>query len=520
MRGFMSTVDYRIVFGLGNNDMVDTVVIEWPNEKVSLMTNVAAGQLIHLYEKDGKATQRVPDKRGETVFTEGLMRGVDFVHVENDFVDFDRDHLIFSMNSNEGPCVCVGDINGDGRDDFYVGGAKSQAGALYVQQNPGTFLRTNEEVFERDKGSEDTGCAIFDANGDGKDDIYVTSGSTEFSSSSISLLDRLYFNVGNGQLNKSRQLLPVQNRLESSSAVAAYDYDQDGDQDLFVGARLVPDVYGVPANGYLLNNDGMGNFKDVTREVAPEMLPLGMTTAARWLDVNQDGFIDLLLVGEWMPIKLFVQEQGKFVDRSTAYGLDKTDGWYHALEIGDFNKDGLVDFVAGNHGLNSRFKATTTEPVTMYVNDFDQNGTVEHVTTHFVQGKSYPIVLRPDLIGQIPSLKKKYLHFRDYQGKGMEDIFTPEQLANALVLNAYALETAVWLNKGNGTFVRHILPVEAQFFPVYAIVVDDFTHDGASDILLSGNQYRAKPETGIYAAGYGLLVRGDGHGNFSRADAG
>jgi hypothetical protein len=517
MRGFMSTVDHRMVFGLGNNDVVDTVIVEWPNESTTILTSVTAGQLLHVYQKDAQPNPQ-PGDGGltKTIFNERHLSGVAFVHVENEYVDFDKDHLLFNMNSNEGPCLCKGDIDGDGRDDFYVGGSKNQAGELYVQKKPGVFEKTNQEVFAPDKGSEDVGCIFFDANNDGRPDIYVASGGVEFNSSSISLLDRLYLNTGTGagRLLKSKQLLPVEDRLESTKAVAAYDFDQDGDQDLFVGTRLTPDLYGLPGNGYLLRNDGMGNFNNVTSEVAPDLLRLGMTTAARWLDVNNDGSIDLLVVGDWMPIRLFIMEGGRFVDRSVEYGLGNTNGWYRALETGDFNGDGWIDFVVGNHGLNSRFKTSIDEPVTMYINDFDQNGTVEQITTQYESGKPYPVVLRTDLITQIPSLKKKYLHFKDYKEKAMWDIFAPEQLANSLVLNAHTFETVVWLNNGNGTFSRQSLPIEAQFFPVYAIAVNDFTRDGEIDIMLGGNQFRAKPETGIYAGGYGQLLRGNGAGRF------
>ena len=365
-----------------------------------------------------------------------------------------------------------------------------------------------------DKDSEDTDCTFFDANGDGKQDLYVTSGGNEFSSSSTTLIDRLYINTGNGLFKKSQQILPVQTRFESTSTVVSNDYDNDGDLDLFVGVRLVPHLYGVPANGYILRNDGKGNFLDVTATVAPELLKLGMITDAKWIDANNDGVADLLIVGEWMSIKLFVQENGKFVDGSTEYGFDKTDGWYNVVETGDFNADGLVDFVVGNHGLNSRFKASSMEPVSMYINDFDQNGSLEHITTRFEHGVSYPLVLKQDLLIQMPYLRKRFLHFRDYRGKTVADIFSQDQLKEATRLDAYTLETGVWINTGKGTFSKRSIPVQAQFFPVYALLVEDFTGDGILDILLGGNLFRAKPETGIYAGGYGLLLKGDRNGNF------
>jgi hypothetical protein len=516
MRGFMSTVDNRIHAGLGRITSVDSVHVEWPDGKITTLTDVKPNRQIHLYQKDAAVNNPAKDnKLNQTVFERAKEpTGIDYLHVENDYVDFDRDRLLFNMISNEGPCLCTGDVNGDGRDDFYIGGAKDHSGALYIQQKSGSFSRTNEALFAVDKESEDTDCTFFDSNGDGKPDLYVTSGGVEFSTSSPALLDRLYVNEGNGKLNKSSQLLPVTTSFESTSTVIAEDYDKDGDQDLFVGVRVIPSLYGVPGNGYILNNDGKGNFQNVTNKVAPQLLKLGMITDAKWADVNNDTFLDLVIVGEWMPIKIFINEGGKLTDRSAAFGLDKTNGWYNAVAVNDFNNDGFVDFVVANHGLNSRFKASEDEPVSLYLNDFDQNGSVEHVITRYDGGVSYPLVLRQDLVMQIPSLKKKYLHYRDYMGKTMSDIFGEEQLKSAFVLNTFTLETMVWINDGKGTFSRRLLPAEAQFFPVYALSIEDYDADNNFDILMGGNLYRAKPETGIYAAGYGLLLKGDGSGNF------
>lgn len=521
MRGFMSTVDSRIHVGLGNITSVDSIFVQWPDNKTTILTDIKTNQLINLYQKDAAHAEPSSETavRNSIFSSAEVFAGVDFKHNENDFVDFNRDRLLFNMISNEGPCLCTGDVNQDGLPDFYIGGAKDQAGSLFVQQKPGSFFKSDAQIFEMNKESEDTDCIFFDANGDGRQDLYVTSGGFEFSSNSAALLDRLYLNIGDGRLKKSGQLLPVSTRFESTSVVSASDYDRDGDMDLFVGSRLVPFSYGAPANGYLLSNDGKGNFSDVTKNVAPDLLKLGLITNAKWVDVNNDSQDDLLVVGEWMPVKIFINENGKFVDRTSEYGLDKTNGWYHALEIGDFNKDGFQDFVVGNHGLNSRFRATENEPVSMYLNDFDQNGYIEQIITRYDGGVSYPMVLKQDLVAQIPSLRKKYLHFRDYPGKTITDIFTDDQLKNSAVLNAYTFETAAWINNKDGTFSKHILPVQAQFFPVYALLADDFNGDDNLDILLGGNLYKAKPETGIYAGGYGVLVEGDGKGNFEYVPA-
>jgi hypothetical protein len=518
MRGFMSSVDNRIHVGLGDASTVDSLIVDWPDGSSTMMSGVQTGQVITLHQKDATEKPSNNERPGKPVFIRGELKGVDFVHAENDYVDFNRDRLLFNMVSNEGPCICAGDLNKDGYDDFYIGGAKGQAGVLYLQSS-GRFETSNSSLFQKYKDSEDTDCIFFDANGDGMLDLYVASGSVEFSSSSPALLDRLYLNEGNGRLAKSPQLLPVSTSFESTGAVAAEDYDGDGDQDLFVGVRLIPFLYGIPGDGFILNNDGSGNFRNVTKDIAEGLIELGMITGAKWIDVNNDSKMDLVVVGEWMPIKVFVNEDGKFIDRSTELGFNKTDGWYHSIETGDFNGDGLIDFVVGNHGLNSRFRASETEPVSMYVNDFDQNGSIEHIITRFEDGIAYPLALRQDLVAQIPSLRKKFLHYRDYKNKKIDDIFTQDQLQGTRILNSYSFETAVWINSGKGSFTKRKLPAKANFFPVYALYVDDFDGDNKLDILIGGNLSRAKPETGTYEGGYGLLLKGDGTGNFESLPA-
>ncbi len=513
MRGFMSSVDPRLHFGVGNVSLVDSVKINWPDGKQTTLSNVTPNKLYDLFQIDAKAVTTVSKSIQPTIFSSKTNFNLDYKHDENDYVDFDRDRLLFNMISNEGPCICTGDINKDGLDDFYIGGAKGQAGSLFVQNKFNRFSKLPLPALEADKDSEDTDCVFFDANGDGKQDLYVASGGNEFSSSSTALLDRLYFNRGNNLFEKSSQMFPVNTTFESTGTVSAADFDNDGDVDLFVGIRVIPFLYGLPGNGYLLANDGKGNFTNVTGEIAPQLEKVGMITDSQWIDLNQDKNLDLVLVGEWMPIKVFIQEEGKFLDRTEEWGLKNTHGWYHSVAAGDFNRDGFIDIVTGNHGFNSRFKATVDEPVSMYLNDFDQNGTVEQIITRFDNGVSYPLVLRHDLISQIPSLKKKYLHFSDYQGKTIEDIFSPDQISQSIKLNANTFETAVWLNR-SGRFEKSVLPIEAQFSPVYSLLVNDFDTDGNLDILLGGNLYRAKPETGIYDGSYGLLLSGDGNGKF------
>jgi hypothetical protein len=292
------------------------------------------------------------------------------------------------------------------------------------------------------------------------------------------------------------------------------DFDRDGDIDLFVGTRLRPFEYGLPANGYLLENDGKGNFRDITGVKAPELTGIGMITDMSWADVDNDGDPDMIIVGDWMSVKIFINEGGVFKDESTRFGLLNTEGWWHSVVSKDLNNDGRVDFVLGNQGLNSRFKASDKKPVTMYVNDFDLNGSIEQIICVYNGDTLYPLVMKDDLVKQIPSLGSKYKKYDDYKDQTMEDIFPPEVLKRSVKLEARIMSSCLMLNKEDGTFNLTPLPPEAQFSPVYAIAADDFNKDGICDILLGGNQSRAKPETGSYFASYGILLKGNTNGTY------
>ncbi|MEI6047426.1 MAG: VCBS repeat-containing protein [Bacteroidota bacterium] len=509
MRGFQSTVDNRLHFGLGATPTVDSVVVNWPDERCTVLRNVAANQFLKLDQKDASEKNATfTDKKQTLVFQKTeTITSLDFKHKENDFNDFERDKLLFQMLSNEGPRMAVGDVNGDGLDDIYICGAKDSPGALFVQDRNGHFRKTNDKLFEADKICEDTDCAFFDADGDGDQDLYVASGGNEFPSSSSALADRLYINDGKGNFVKSGQILPA-GKYESTSCVQPADFDKDGDVDLFVGIRLRPFEYGVPVNGYLLENNGHGNFTNITGKKAPGLSLIGMITDMAWADVDNDGDLDMAIVGDWMPVKIFINDNGIFTDQSERFGLSNTEGWWHTIVAKDLNGDGKVDFVLGNQGLNSRFKASANKPLTMYVNDFDLNGSVEQIICCYNGDKSYPVAMKDDLVKQIPSLAMKFKKYDDYKDATIGDIFSPEILNRSVKLNARYLESCVLINTGQGSFHITPLPVEAQFSPVYAINADDFDDDGICDIILGGNQSGAKPETGIYDASYGLFLKG------------
>lgn len=516
MRGFESTVDHRPLIGLGEVTRLDRLTVTWPDGTASVLDSVRVDQTLVLDQSDALVIPaRSPGNPAPLrPPMQPIDEAIDFTHKENAFVDFDRDHLIFHMLSTEGPRMSKGDVNGDGNDDVFIGGAKDQPGALFLQQANGAFTKKLLDVFEKDKGSEDMGSVFFDADGDDDLDLYVCSGGNEFSPSATALIDRLYLNDGNGNLTRSEQILPVNSSFESTSTVDAADYDGDGDQDLFVGVRLRSFYYGLPVHSYILNNDGKGQFRNVTPEVAPGLKDIGMVTDASWVDIDNDGDNDLVVIGEYMPIRVFVNTDGKLIASADQPGLEKSNGWWNAIESADLDADGDMDLVLGNHGMNSRFRASTDTPVCLYVNDFDGNGTIEHIVCTFNGAKDYPMVLRHDLVTQIPSLKKKYLKYETFRDETVSDIFSAEQLEHAVELKAYEMRSSIAINDGRGHFTLKALPLEAQFSPVYGLEVVDVDGDGHLDILAGGNLYNVKPEAGRYDGSYGLLMKGDGEGNF------
>jgi len=507
-RGFQSSVDYTLTFGLGKVDTLELVIVDWPSGKSTIISPVATNQLLTVSEANA-APQRSRGtlRRDRTVLVRDVTSEValDFVHHENEFVDFDREPLMPHMVSTEGPMVTVGDVNGDGLDDFFIGGAKGQPSALYVQRPNGTFRSADQALFAQDQIAEDLGAAFLDADGNGTLDLYVATGGTEFSAQAPALEDRLYLGDGRGGFTKAPDRLPP--LFNSSSRVAV------SREFVFVGGRAVPGRYGVDPSSTLLRRNANGRFTDVTAEVAPELAHVGMVTDALWADVDGDRRDDLVIVGEWMPITVF-HNTGARLERATTRGLERSAGWWNRIVAGDFTGDGRVDFIVGNAGLNFRLHASADEPTRMYVRDFDHNGFPEQILTTVEDGRETPVALRDELTGALPSLKPRYPTYVDYARQSARDVFGTA-LDSALVKRVDTFASVLARNNGDGSFTLIPLPGEAQIAPFYGILAGDFDHDGRSDVLLGGNLAGVQPAFGSMMASYGLLLRGDGRGEFA-----
>jgi hypothetical protein len=520
-RGFQSSVDYVLTFGLGGRDTVDSVVVQWPaakgpaDSRVSLLKHVAANQRLVVRQSESVSAPATHAARAATLLADvSSSVAIPFVHHENEFVDFDREPLMPKLLSTEGPFMAVADVNGDGLDDFFIGGAKGQPGKLLIQKKSGGFTSVSEREFAKDSVSEDMGAVFFDANGDGFPDLYVVSGGSEYSEGASALQDRLYLNDGHGNFRKVDDALPIERN--SGSRVAAADFDGDGHVDLFVGGRVVPWRYGVDPPSMLLRNDGHGHFIDVTDKVAPALRHVGMVTDAVWRDIDGDGRPDLIVVGEWMPITIFRNTPAGTFERLNVPGLEKSNGWWNRIIAGDFAGNGRVDFIVGNMGLNGRLQASAAEPTTMYVGDFAGTGFVQQIVATYSQGALYPLVMRDELVGAVPRLKDRFPTYAAYAKARVIDIFSPQELSSAATKTAYTFATSLVRNNGDGSFTVIPLPAEAQRAPVYGILATDVDGDGHVDLLLAGNFDGIAPELGgRMHASDGLLLRGDGKGNFT-----
>jgi len=506
VHGFQSSMQVPLHTGLPS-PQIDSVVIQWSDGNVETIKNVKINSINNISYQISRKDQNIPINL-KTIFSSSTT-SLPYAHSSPETNDFKAQPLMPNMISYNCPHMAKADINKDGLDDIYVCGAQGQPGKLFLQQANGNFIEDDQPDFALDAACEDVDAVFFDADNDGDLDLYVVSGGYNFNADDSALQDRLYINA-NGKFHKTKQALP--NETLSGSCVRVADMDNDGDSDIFVGTRVVPGRYPESAESLLLINNGKGAFTK-SSSVKTLLDSLGMITDAAWLDIDHDGRKDLIVCGEWMKLHLFLNKKEGFTDLSDHYFPDTLRGWWNRLQLADMDGDGDMDLIAGNWGLNSAIKVSAQEPATIYYNDFDNNGSVDPFICYYIQGKSYPMASRDDMTDQIVSLRQRFPTYDSYADATVEDILTPEQLQSAKKLSANYFETTYFEND-NGVFKARHLPLQANFFPAYAINTGDFDHDGKTDILLAGNVDHTRIKIGKIDAGYGVLLKGDGKGNF------
>ncbi len=510
-RGFQSSSDHQMVFGLGQNGKIDSLQIIWPDDNMQVLKAVKSDQVLTLDYAKANGKFVFTPVITKPLFSDVTSKTLAYTHQESLFNDWDRDVLLKQKFSTQGPAMAVGDVNGDGLDDVYLGGGAGQKKQLFVQQASGQFKESTQADFSLDQTTENTDAIFFDADGDKDLDLFIVTGSNEFEINAPELHDLLYLNDGKGNFKRDLRFPTI---FENGSCVTAADMDHDGDIDLFVGSRMLSTKYGMSPSSNLYINDGTGGFKNYSKRFMPEIGELGMVTDAEWTDVNRDGYADLVIAQDWGGIVVFKNERGrKLVKQEMVPG---SEGLWGCLKPADIDGDGDMDFVAGNFGLNSKVKASAEFPATLSVNDFDKNGTVEQIISCVTEdGNTYPMVLKGELQRATPAIKQKFIKYKDYANKTVEELYSDEQRTGMVIRQITTTESAFLINDGKGNFSLQALPYEAQFSSIRGIEVNDFDHDGKLDILLAGNFFDSLPEWGRFDSLYGLMLKGFGQGKFA-----
>ena len=506
-RGFQSSIDYVMTFGIGSKK-IDSLQVIWPNGKFQTLKKVVNNTTYTLNSTDAKLNYISKIDKSKPLLVE--KKNNFLAHKENSYIDFDYEGLISKMLSQEGPSLAVGDVNGDGNEDIYIGGAKGQAGKIYSNNGNDSYTITNQKDLETDANYEDTAASFFDADGDGDQDLLVGSGGNE-KADQANYKNRLYLNNGKGVFTKSKSIIPTNNN--NVSVIAANDFDNDGDIDVFIGSRSVPGVYGIVPKQLLLENDGKGNFTNSTVKKAFKLDEVGMITDAVWEDIDNDGKKDLIVVGDWMAPTIFKNTGRRLAEYKS--NLTNYPGFWNAVSCVDLNNDGKKDLILGNKGTNTPYKATAANPMKMFVNDFDTNGTIEQITTRTINGRDIPVHLKSELAKQIPMIKKKNLSYADYSKKSFQELFSEEITNNSIQKMINTQESILAMNKGNGKFEIKVLPKEVQFSSVNTICTLDVNKDGILDIILGGNQYEFKPQFGRLDSNFGSVLLGTKNGTYT-----
>lgn len=509
-KGYLSSVSQNIHFGLGKEKIIDSIRIIWSSGKKQVITNVTANRQLFVTEIDAKETHYRP-KKGKTVFTE-ITSPIASSQVKNDINDFKRQPLLVNSLSFDGPCMAKADLNNDGLDDLFVGGDVNKPGAIFIQQRGGKFIK-DERPFLVDAMSEDTEALFFDANGDSHIDLYVVSGGYgKFKDGAPLFQDRLYLNDGNGKLTKSVNALPQM--LISKSCAKVGDFNGDGKPDIFVGSRVMPDKYPETPRSFLLINDGKGHFTNQISKIAPDLEYIGMVTDGAVLDLNGDKKDDLIVIGDWIPVTIYINEGGQLKNRTKKYFGRDYSGWWNTLKVEDMNGDGRPDILVGNLGLNSQCRASEKEPAELVYKDFDDNGAIDPILCLPIMGKSYPYLTRDELLDQMSVMRQRFPNYSSFADAGLNQIFTPEELQGSKILRSTYFKTAYFESSGDDKFIEKQLPIQAQFAPIFTINCLDFNNDGNKDILLCGNINQSRIRLGKYDANHGVLLAGNGKGSF------
>jgi hypothetical protein len=525
-RGYLSTIEDIAHFGLGKVTVVDTVRVKWPDGKIQEWLRVPANQRLVADHRNAHLSSAVERR---TVATDALFReitdsiGLHFKQEQRDYIDFNIQKMLPHKFSEYGPSIAVGDVDGNGLEDMVVGGAAGHSAQLFLQQPGGRFIQKPllSDSAAKGKLADDLQVLLFDADGDGDLDLYIAAGGYAESSNSPAYRDRLYINDGKGNFRLDTLALPA--NFTSKFCVRAADYNHDGKLDLFISGRVDPEHYPRPVSSFIYRNDsrdGKVRFTDVTATVAPDLQHIGMVCDAVWTDFDNDGWPDLVLAGEWMPVTFLKNEKGVFRNISASSGVNDHKGWWNSIIAGDFDKDGRIDYIVGNLGMNSFYRADADHPARVYGGDFDNNGIYDMIPSVYLpdQGgtmREFPAESRDDLLRQINSMRKKFPDYKSYAVATMDQVLTPEERKKALVLEANDFRSVLLRNEGNGHFSLHPLPMQAQLSVINGMVAEDFDGDGQLDVLVSGNDYGVEPVVGRSDAMNGLLLKGDGKGNFT-----
>ena len=512
-RGYFSSKEPKLFFGLGKEKTIDSMRVIWPDNKTLTYNDIDVNKTIRV--KYSKASDLyVNNKTSKTVLINENAKdiGIDYIHNENEFDDFAEEVLLPHKLSNNGPFSASGDVNNDGLDDVFIGGAAGQEGVLFIQTTNGKFIKSKSKPWAVDKKSEDLGALFFDLDADGDKDLYVTSGGSEFKQGNKLLKDRVYINDGLGNFSKKNNAIP--NIYESTQTVKASDIDSDGDLDLFIGTRLISGKYTFPATSYILIND-KGILKKASNDVAPDLTNIGMVTDAVFSDIDKDNDEDLVIVGEWMKVKILENNAGKFKDNSDKFGdyIGKSRGLWWSITANDIDNDGDDDYIVGNLGKNNKFKASKEHPFKVYANDFDGNGTNDVVLAKYYKDGYVPMRGKECTTQQMPYVGEKFKDFHSFASSKLIDILPENKIDEGIVYEISNFKSIVLINN-NGILEPMYLPIQAQTSPIKSSLIDDFNNDGFKDLLLVGNHYGVEVETVRYDAGYGSLFLGDGKNNF------